>query len=200
MKSRTACHRAHLEDLQLDPFTDPTPNSYSRRICSYSSTLVLQSNSPSASHITEKQDRVRGAQGWANLNRHTGPNQNARIIFKLATEKDRVYRRECSLDVSVEILGSSFAVRKVGQATLEIQQENLERKHEAEIIDNIAKRDRTRQGLAELIREENIDNIPSAVRHSFRNTDMLHAQYYQDFETIELIADIFATAAALDGR
>src|ERR1035441_4990907 len=28
---------------------------------------------------TEKQGRVRTAQGWANLNRHTGPNQNARI-------------------------------------------------------------------------------------------------------------------------
>jgi site-specific recombinase XerD len=41
--------------------------------------LALQSNSPSASHITEKQGRVRTAQGWANLNRHTGPDQSARI-------------------------------------------------------------------------------------------------------------------------
>jgi hypothetical protein len=29
------------------PITEPTPNSYSPRICSYSSTLALQSNSPS---------------------------------------------------------------------------------------------------------------------------------------------------------
>jgi ferredoxin-NADP reductase/ferredoxin len=43
--------------------------------------LALQSNSPSASHITEKQGRVRTAQGWANLNRHTGPDQSARIIW-----------------------------------------------------------------------------------------------------------------------
>src|ERR1700730_2314316 len=66
-------------NFRATPITDPTPNSYSRRICSYSSTLALQSNSPSASHITEKQGRVRDAQRWANLNRQTGPDQSARI-------------------------------------------------------------------------------------------------------------------------
>jgi len=65
--------------FRATPITGPTPNSHSRRICSYSFTLALQSNSPSVPHITEKQSRVRTAQGWANLNRHTGPNQNARI-------------------------------------------------------------------------------------------------------------------------
>ncbi len=33
--------------FRATPITDPTPNSYSRRICSYNSTLALQSNSPS---------------------------------------------------------------------------------------------------------------------------------------------------------
>jgi len=32
-------------NFRATPITDPTPNSYSRRICSYSSTLALQSNS-----------------------------------------------------------------------------------------------------------------------------------------------------------
>ncbi len=37
--------------FRATPITDPTPNSYSRRICSYNSTLALQSNSPSVPQL-----------------------------------------------------------------------------------------------------------------------------------------------------
>jgi transposase len=42
--------------------------------------LALQSNSSSVPQIAEKQGRVRSARGWANLNRQSGPNHNAKII------------------------------------------------------------------------------------------------------------------------
>ena len=45
--------------FRATPITDPTPNSYSRRICSYSSTLALQSNSPPS--LNSAENRVESA-------------------------------------------------------------------------------------------------------------------------------------------
>jgi hypothetical protein len=38
-------------NFRATPMIDPTPNSYSRRICSYNSTLALQSNPPSVTQL-----------------------------------------------------------------------------------------------------------------------------------------------------
>ena len=60
------------------PAIVPTPNSYSRRISSNSSTLALHSNGLPLPGKGPNQG-IRSLPRWATLNRRTGPNQSTEI-------------------------------------------------------------------------------------------------------------------------
>src|ERR1022692_2279196 len=65
------------------PWIVPTPNSYSRRICSNNSTLALQSNSRLQTQAhAQIQSRSLLCRGWAKTNRRSGPLQNAKISWR----------------------------------------------------------------------------------------------------------------------
>ncbi len=90
----------------------------------------------------------------------------------------------------IDILGSAFQYEAVAQAGDGISQIELAPALEDLAIDRMAHRDRTRRNLAEILRTDDVGALTQAVKRSLIDTDLLHAQYYQDQGVINSIADL----------
>jgi hypothetical protein len=92
----------------------------------------------------------------------------------------------------IDVLGSAFCVGAVTQPVKGISDVKLDPNLEAEILGQISRTDTTRQHLADTLRDDDFSNLIKTVKLALEHTDLLHAQYYQNVQVIERIADILA--------
>ncbi len=79
LRTASRTMRRCTPNFRATPAIVPAPNSYSRRICSYSSTLALQSNSrhrPKLALSTDQEFAL--SNSWARTNGRSGPEQVAK--------------------------------------------------------------------------------------------------------------------------
>jgi DNA-binding response OmpR family regulator len=96
----------------------------------------------------------------------------------------------------IDVLGSAFDFERVAQNIDGVAEITVSREAEDRILSSITKEDETRLRLAEVMREDSIDNLVGSVRRSLEGANLLHSQYYKNPEMIDLIADTFASLQA----